>query len=91
LRNGAEAIQLAERANQFTGGTRPDVLDALAEAYAEAGLFPEALQTARQALELAARQRNRALADAVRARLALYEAGQPYRQPLSGSPTPQKP
>ena len=60
---------------------RPDVLDTLAAAYAEAGRFPEALATARKALELATQQNNRALADALRAHIALYEAGKPYHQP----------
>jgi tetratricopeptide (TPR) repeat protein len=80
LRNGAEAIELAQRANNRCGGRRPDVLDTLAAAYAESGWFPEALATARKALELAIQQNERALADTVRARIALYEAGKPYHQ-----------
>ena len=46
LRNGAEAIEHARRADQLCGGRRPDVLDCLAASYAEAGRFPEALATA---------------------------------------------
>ena len=80
LRNSAEAVELAQRANQLCGGKRPDVLDALAAAYAAAGWFPEALATARKALELARQQNNRALADALQDRIACYEAGKPYRQ-----------
>ncbi len=59
LRNGAEAIEYAERANQLCGGGQPNVLDALAAAYAEAGRFPEALTAARKALDLAVQQNNR--------------------------------
>ena len=36
IRNGTEAIQLAEQANRSSGGKRPDMLEALAAAYAEA-------------------------------------------------------
>ena len=78
LRNGAEAIEHARRADQLCGGKRADVLDVLAAAYAEAGRFPEALATARKALELATQQNARALADALRTRIALYEAGKPF-------------
>ncbi len=56
LRNGAEAIEHAQQANQLCGGKRPDVLDALAAGYAEAGWFPEALAAARKGLQLATQQ-----------------------------------
>ncbi len=90
LRDGPEAIELAQRANNRCGGRRPDVLDTLAAAYAESGWFPEALAAARKALQLAKQQNSPALADALRARIALYEAGKPYRQtssPLHGPKT----
>jgi Tfp pilus assembly protein PilF len=80
LRNGAEAVQLAQRANQLSGGKQPEVLDTLAAAYASAGWFPEALATARKALALARQQNNRVLADALQDRITLYEAGRPYHQ-----------
>jgi tetratricopeptide (TPR) repeat protein len=85
LRNGAEAIELAQRANHLSGGKRSDVLDTLAAAYAEAGWFPEALATAHKALELVTQQNASVLADAMRSRIALYEAGKPYRQALPDS------
>ena len=65
VRNGEDAIEHAQLANQLCGEKRPDVLDVLAAAYAEAGRFPEALGTAHQALELARQQNNSSLADAV--------------------------
>ncbi len=90
LRDGEDAIEHAQQANQLCEGKRPDVLDTLAAAYAEAGRFPEALATARQALELARQQNNPSLADAVRARIALYEAGQPFHErPPLPSPGPK--
>jgi tetratricopeptide (TPR) repeat protein len=67
-------------ANQICGGKRADILDTLAAAYAEAGWFSEAVVAERKALELASRQSDHVLAEAMRARLALYESGRPYRQ-----------
>jgi tetratricopeptide (TPR) repeat protein len=89
VRNGTEAMALAERALQLSGGTEPAVLDALAAAYAEAGRFADAAAAARKALAFATRQNKPASADAVRARMALYEAGKPYRQ--TPPPSPPKP
>jgi Tfp pilus assembly protein PilF len=90
LRNGAAAIEHAQRANQLCGGSRADVLDTLAVAYAEAGRFSEALATARQALESATQQPGQPLADELRSRIKLYQAGKPYRQTLS-APAPAIP
>jgi Flp pilus assembly protein TadD len=85
LRSGAEALEHAQRANQLTGGRRPGVLHTLAAAYAEAGRFPEALVTVRKALELATQQDNRAVADASRTAIKLYQGGKPYRPTRSTS------
>ena len=64
--------------------------DTLAAAYAETGRFPEALAAARKALDLAVKQKSQAWADTIRSRIALYEAGKPYRQPPP-SAVPAKP
>ncbi len=56
------------------------MLDTMAAAYAEAGRFPEAMATARQALELARQQNNQALLEGLRARIARYEAGKPFHE-----------
>jgi Flp pilus assembly protein TadD len=85
VRNGAQAVELAQRAAKLNAAD-PNVLDTLAAAYAEAGRFPEALQTARQALDLATRQGNKAFADDVRARIQLYQTGSPYRDTQQPSP-----
>jgi len=77
LRNGARAVQLA---TQASGGNDPIVLDTLAAAYAEAGDFSAAVQTAKKALQLAEAQSNAALAAALRRELQLYEAGQSFRE-----------
>jgi len=79
-RNGAKAVQLAERANQLSGGSDPIILHTLAAAYAENRQFPEAVQAAQQALELADAN-GTALAESLRSKLLLYQAGSPYHDP----------
>jgi tetratricopeptide (TPR) repeat protein len=79
LRDGVEAVALAERAVRLAGGRQPAALDTLAAAYAEAGRFAEAAQVTGQTLELARKQDNRRLVEALTARLALYQSGAPYR------------
>jgi tetratricopeptide (TPR) repeat protein len=79
LRSGGEAVELAERAASLTARQQPAVLDALAAAYAEAGRFTEAIETARRALGMATQQNDRGLAAGLNARIALYEAGTPFR------------
>jgi tetratricopeptide (TPR) repeat protein len=80
FRDGAQAVTLARRAVELSPGN-PDYLDTLAAAYAEAQRFPEAVQTGRKALDLARQQHQPALAESIRAKLRLYEAGTPFRQP----------
>ena len=80
VRNGAEAVEFAQRAVQFSDGKRPEILDALAAAYAEAGRFAEAVQTARKALDLAAQQGKPALVQSILPKIWLYEAGKPFHE-----------
>jgi tetratricopeptide (TPR) repeat protein len=80
VRNGAEAVELAERAMRLSAGKEPGILDTLAAAYAEAGRFPEAVQAARRALALSTQQNNPALTEALKARITLYEKASPLRE-----------
>ena len=82
LRNGSEAVQLAERADSASSRSdkHPTVLRILAAAYAEAGQFAEAKETAQHALEAANIQGNTTLAEALQSELALYDLGLPYRK-----------
>ncbi len=80
LRDGAQAVTLAERAVKLSRGRDPEFLDTLAASYAEAGRFEDATRTARRALELARQQSNSELAKAVGSKIALYEAKTPFRQ-----------
>ena len=75
----------ARRAVELSG-SEVHCVDALAAAYAEAGHFPEALAAARKALELARQRNDHALTDALLARIALYQAGKPYRETSPPSP-----
>jgi protein O-mannosyl-transferase len=86
FRDGAEAVDLARRAFRSSKTPEPTILDTLAAAYAEAGRFREAVQTAQMAFSLARQQNNVTLAESVKARLRLYEAGTPYRQSLAAPP-----
>ena len=72
LRNGPEAVTLAERACQLTEFRQPMFIGTLAAAYAEAGRFEDAVKAAEQARDLAVAagqnelaERNRQLLDAV--------------------------
>jgi len=82
LRNGSEAVLLAERADSESSRSEnhPIVLRILAAAYAESGRFDEAKQTAQQALQAAEIQGNATLANALRDEIALYDLGLPYRK-----------
>ena len=82
LRNGSEAVRLAERADSASSrsDTHPTVLRILAAAYAEAGQFAEAKETAQHALQAANIQGNTTLADALQSDLALYDLGLPFHK-----------
>jgi tetratricopeptide (TPR) repeat protein len=82
LRNGSEAVALAEKADSESsrGGNRPIVLRILAAAYAEAGRFAEAREAAERALQAAQTQGNSTLANALRDEIALYDLGLPYHK-----------
>ncbi|MCC6126279.1 MAG: fused MFS/spermidine synthase [Pirellulales bacterium] len=84
LRHGSEAVELAGRATRISGGRDAAVLDVLAAAYAEAGRFPEAVESAEKALALAGN--NAALKTALEEKLKLYRAGAAFREPHPSPP-----
>jgi len=79
LRNGPEAVVLAEQARRSSDG-KPLILRILAAAYAEADRFSEATDTAREALRAADDQGNSVLSGLLRKEIALYESGHPYHR-----------
>jgi tetratricopeptide (TPR) repeat protein len=82
LRNGSQAITLARRADQLSGGKNANVLSTLAAAYAEAGRFPEAIDSAQKAVSLAIAGKDQAGIAELRRQLGFYQRGSPYRDPL---------
>jgi Tfp pilus assembly protein PilF len=79
VRNGAEAVRLAERLCQITGQQQAGALDVLAAAYAEAGRFNDAVGAAQKAVALA----TAAQPDLIRPigeRLKSYQAERPYHE-----------
>ena len=87
VRNGPEAAEMARRAVQLSGERDPALMDTLAAACAEAGRFAEATEVAQHALLLATARGNAVLAEALRSRIKLYQAGSPFRdaQPSAGT------
>ena len=80
VRNGLTAVRLANRAFELAGKRNAAILGTLAAAYAEDGRFDEAVETAHRARSLALKQNNSALAESIEAKIAIYEAGKPYRE-----------
>lgn len=92
--NAARATALAQEACRLTQRQQPACLDVLAAAYAAAGRFHEAADTAQQALRLLAPPANTPSATRLAARLALYRQQRAFHLNLApaadaeGSPLP---
>ena len=80
VRDGREAIRLAEHACELTQHKEAMLLGTLAAAYAEAGRFDDAIATATQARDLARAARQDAVADRNEELLKAYRAHQPHRE-----------
>jgi protein O-mannosyl-transferase len=86
VRNGTEAVQLAERACALTRYANPMLVGTLAAAYAEAGEFAEAIATAQRARDLALASDQKELADRNQKLLEMYQAHQPYHESAIAAP-----
>jgi tetratricopeptide (TPR) repeat protein len=80
--NPQQAIELAERGCKQIHDTSAKLMDTLAAAYAAAGQYDKAQETAKKALELCASTKQTDRAKVIEARLRLYAAGHPYEEPL---------
>lgn len=80
VRDGALAVSHARAA--VAKVSKPGYLDTLAAAYAEAGDFEAAVQTQKQAIADAKAQEPELVAE-LRARLAVFEANEPWREPAA--------
>jgi tetratricopeptide (TPR) repeat protein len=76
LRDGKQAVELATKACESTGWKNWSMLDTLAAACAEAGNFEAAVKWQGKALESVDDKEK----PGFQARLAIYEAGMPYRE-----------
>ena len=81
LRNGTEAVGLAERACQLTQFREPMFVGTLAAAYAEAGRFDDAVKTAEKAIDLATAMGQKGVADKNRQLIEWNRAGKPFHEP----------
>jgi Tfp pilus assembly protein PilF len=80
VRNGAEAIRLATQACELTGYRDANFLGTLAAAFAEAGRFNEAAQTAQKAVGMALSSGEKELLRELREQSDLYKMRRPYRE-----------
>jgi tetratricopeptide (TPR) repeat protein len=87
VRNGDEAVELALRPRRRGAVELANGLDTLAAAYAEAGRYAEAAESARRALELSLQKKDRESAQRLRSQLALYEAGKPFHETPPAAPS----
>lgn len=78
LQNPNDVVRFAVRACELTEYNQPEFVDTLAAAYAVAGRFSEAIETAEKAINLAEVAGRQGLAEEIQKRLQLYQAGQPY-------------
>lgn len=83
IRDGSRAVKLAQEAVDLSGGKEPRFLRTLAAAYAEDNRFGEAISAAKQGFEIASAQGDLALAEKIRADVALYRIRTPLRRVFS--------
>jgi tetratricopeptide (TPR) repeat protein len=86
LRNGPEAVRLAEHACTVTRRGDPTLLDTLAAAYAEAGRFPEAINAAQEAIAVARTAGNKTAVNQAENLLGFFQLGRPFHENRPPSP-----
>ena len=86
LRDGAEAVHLAERAQRLPPAKGMCVAGTLAAAYAEAGRFSEAVATAEKAVRDETAAGETRFADLNRQLLTVYRAGKPWHGTIAKNP-----
>jgi protein O-mannosyl-transferase len=77
LRNGPEAVRMAERACELTAHQEPQMLKTLAAAYAECGRFDQAVSVIRTVIGMASSPAN----PDTQKMLETFNAKQPWRDP----------
>ncbi len=87
LRDGMRAVRLADDACKKH--RTPELLDALAAAYAEAKLFDDARKTEEEAIRLATGQRPSEALRIMSLHMRLYQSDKPLRFPTPGGRVPE--
>ena len=82
-RDGNKAVELARQANVLAGGNDPVFLHTLAAAYAEAGRFGDAVQTAQKAIALAQAAGQQDEAGQFNDELQRYKSGLPLHREVN--------
>jgi tetratricopeptide (TPR) repeat protein len=80
IRNGKEALRLAEMICEDTKYNKPASLDLLAMALAETGQYEKAKDAAEHAYRLAIRNKENQFAAQIKARQNLYQMQKPFRE-----------
>ncbi len=80
IRDGAQAVEFAERADKLTRHSDARMLAVLGEAYAEAGRFDDAVKVAEMVKEIANASKQTVLAEKAAHRLELYRARKPFHE-----------
>ena len=81
LRDGTEAVKLAQRSCELTEYKQAQRIGTLAAAYAEAGRFQDAVKSAEKAKELALAAGDKSIAERNEQLLGYYRANKPYHEP----------
>ncbi len=81
LRDGAEALRIAQQITRGEKGKRHDFLDTLACAYAEVGDFENAISVGEQALALIEAIGHAESIEQLKSHLEQFRAGEPVREP----------
>jgi len=78
VRNPGKAVKLAHRACELTNFKEPALLDTLAVAYAAAGDFDKAVETAQKALGVCQSSEQEAVKEQIKSQLVLFKNKKPY-------------
>jgi tetratricopeptide (TPR) repeat protein len=81
IRNGKEAVELAERACRLDENKNPSYWDTLAAVYAEVGRFDEAVSVIQRTIAATKSSGQTNALPPLEHRLELYQSGKPYREP----------
>jgi Flp pilus assembly protein TadD len=86
VRNGAEAVRLAERACELTQHEQAVFIGTLAAAYAEAGRYDDAVNTAQKARDVALAHQQKEVAGNNERLMEIYKSGRAFHEEVHPAP-----